>query len=75
MKTYEQKINLNEATPTHCKYCDEDKSFLMIKPLAMCLDGQTNVNINLTNTNNWICLECLAMEIDMLGHSVDIQEY
>lgn len=75
MKTVTQNFEMNSAAPDACNYCDEEKKFLMLKPIAMCNGGEVSVNINLTGANPWICLECLALDIDAMGHSVDIYEY
>jgi hypothetical protein len=75
MKTIEQHYKLNEPAPTHCSYCDEEKKFLMVKPLAMAFDGEIAVNVNKTNKTLWTCLECLSLDIDAMGHSVDIYEF
>lgn len=75
MKIIEQQYKLNEPAPTQCSYCDEEKNFLMVKPVAMAFNGEVHANVNMTNSTKWICLECLTMDLDAMGHSVDIQEY
>lgn len=75
MKKVTQNFEMNSAAPDVCNYCDEEKKFLMLKPIAMSNEREVSVSVNLTGKNPWICLECLSMEIDAIGHSVDIYEY
>ncbi|MGE7623563.1 hypothetical protein ACQKMD_11010 [Viridibacillus sp. NPDC096237] len=75
MNIIEEQFLTKEKAPECCTYCDEEKSFLMVKPTAMSINGEMTVNVNLTSRQHWICLECLSLEIDAMGHSVDIHEY
>lgn len=74
-KVIEVGYKLNEPAPTCCSYCDEEKIFLMVKPVAMAFNREVQVNVNMTKSIKWICLECLSIDIDAIGHSVDIYEY
>lgn len=75
IQVIETQYKMNEHTPTCCSYCYEEKTFLMVKPVAIAFKGEVQVNVNMTNIVNWICLECLSLELDSIGHSVDIHEY
>ena len=75
MKVIEHQYKLNEPAPTQCNYCDEEKKFLMVKPIAMSYESEVTVNVNMTNKTLWVCLECLSLDLDAMGHSVDIYEY
>lgn len=75
LEIIEQQYKLNEPAPTQCSYCDEEKEFLMVKPVAMAFNGEVHANVNMTNSTKWLCLDCLSMEIGFMGHSVDIHEY
>lgn len=66
---------IKEPAPKCCSYCDEEKSFLMIKPNAFTHKGEILINVNHTKNPLWTCLDCFSMELDGLGHSVDIYEY
>ena len=76
------KINIIEAQflskekpPKHCTYCDEEKKFLMVKPVMFSFKNEVMINVNHTSKQLWMCLECFSMELDMMGHSVGIYEY
>lgn len=75
MKIMETQHLVKEKPPKCCSYCDEEKVFLMIKPLAFKFKSEVLINVNLTKAPLWTCLDCLSMEIDGIGHSVDIYEY
>jgi phenylalanyl-tRNA synthetase beta subunit len=75
MKVMETQLLGTEKAPKCCSFCDEENKFLMVKPAGFLYNGQTFINRNHTNSPLWMCLECLRMELDALGHSVDIQEY
>ena len=75
MRISERVYKSNQPPPKQCTYCDEEKSFLMLKPQSMVVNGEVFVNVNLTNTTRWICLECLSLDMDALGYTIDIYEY
>jgi hypothetical protein len=75
MNVIESQFIKNEVPPKCCSYCDEEKNFLMVKPVAWAVKGEMTVNVNHTSKQLWMCLECLSMELDMMGLSVDIHEY
>lgn len=71
----EEQFMSKEKPPTCCTYCNEEKNFLMVKPVAFSVKGEMTINVNRTSKQLWMCLECLSMELDMMGLSVDIHEY
>lgn len=75
MNVIETQFATKEKPPSACSYCMEEKSFLMVKPVAWAYKGNMTVNVNHTSHALWMCLECLSMELDMVGLSVDIHEY
>lgn len=75
MEIIEQTFSTTEKAPTCCSYCDEEKDFLIIKPTAIAYKGNVEISVNMRKEKPWVCLECFSMEIDAIGHSVDIYEY
>lgn len=75
MNVIEAQFLTKEKPPKCCSYCDEAKSFLMVKPVAFSFNGEMSVNVNHTSKPLWTCLDCFSMELDALGKSVDIYDY
>ncbi|MFA1738472.1 hypothetical protein [Lysinibacillus fusiformis] len=48
LEIIEQQFKLYEPAPKQCSYCDEEKDFLMVKPVAMAFNGEVHANVNMT---------------------------
>jgi hypothetical protein len=75
MNIIEKQFVTQEQAPKCCTYCGEEKKFLLAKPVAFSVNGEMTINVNYTSKQLWMCLDCLSMELDALGLSVDIYEY
>lgn len=75
MTIYNLEYDDVNKPPKACVECEEAKSVLVLKPLAIAVDGDVAINVNLTAQTKWVCLTCLSMDIDGLGGCVEVVEY
>lgn len=75
MNLIETQFLAKEKPPQCCSYCDEEKRFLMVKPVAFSHNGEMLINVNHTSKHLWICLDCFSMDLDSMGYGIDIHEY
>jgi len=58
-----------------CFFCNMEKELLLQRPPVIISKGKRHFYLPLVSGSHYICISCLSLEVNALGHSVDFCEY